>query len=602
MVFMLLHELNDEQRQAAVSESKNILCLAGAGTGKTKTLVSRIAHLNDNRVGPSNMLALTFTRLAGAEMKERLEKLIGEEKTKELFCNTFHSFCVNVLREFGYKVGLDSNFMIYDQADRDSLIKTIIDEFCYRTTVNKVLDAIYSEVSETSEEVAVLKELHFRMNSNNAIDLDGLLEMVKQLFIHYSDVTEHYRKQYKYVFVDEYQDTSDTQKEIIQLLDPEHLFVVGDDFQAIYGWRGAEVENILNFDKEFENVETVKLTKNYRSTKPIIDAANRLIKFNVNQTDKELETSLEGVEVTIEHYENMREEADAIVEKIAQAKSFSDIAILARTNAQIEQMERALRENNIPTLVLSNKGDPLKDQDTQMLLGFMEIVINQKESWKIKRLVNYPETRLGILQLEEVELYRIERDCTYLEALQAKQKDYPKLQSFFNIINKLKSLNLYQMDAMTAFRAIVHTVGIIPMYQEKGLNNRVERLAMARDRIGRWIKQQERLGDKPSPENFLRWMVTRDIQEKLMDDRDAVRLMTVHGSKGLEFETVYIVGVNEDVFPSGRGDIEEERRLMYVAVTRAKRKLHISGNRFKTDFSHKRVALEESRFISELGC
>lgn len=599
----LLDGLNKEQYQAVISESSRILCLAGAGTGKTRVLTHRIAHLNDeHRVGTSNMLALTFTRLAGKEMKERVMDLVGEAEGQKLFCNTFHAFCVKVLKEYGHRIGLESNFMIYDQGDRDSIIRRIISEFHYDTSVNKVLQELQLPSDEKTEEAKVARELAYRLKQNNAIDLDGLLSSTQYLLNEHQDVRESYRQQFKYVFVDEFQDTSDVQMKIIRLLEPENLFVVGDDFQAIYGWRGADVTNILEFTKIYPECEVIQLSRNYRSTEPIVSASNRLIKHNENQTDKQLITDVSGVEVEFWVSGSETEEIERIIERLNQYNgSLSDVAILARTNKQLDFASNLLKENDISNVVLSNRNDPLKDSAVQSVIGFLELVVNSKESWKIKNLINFPEPRLRPMQLEEVELSAIEEDVTFLEALEANKGKFPSVAPFFSIVDRLKKEAVYDMDAATAFRAVVHVMGLITFYKDKGLDNRIERLAMARDKIERWVKVQQRLGESDRPEAFLRWLVTKDIQEKLMDEFEGVRLMTVHGAKGLEYDNVFVIGLNEGTFPSLRGDIEEERRLMYVAATRAKRKLFISRASSVRSFSGEAEYREPSRFIAEMG-
>ncbi|MEN1968987.1 UvrD-helicase domain-containing protein [Lentibacillus sp. N15] len=599
----LLEGLNKSQHEAVISESDVILCLAGAGTGKTRVLTHRIAHLHhEHRVGTSNMLAMTFTRLAGKEMKERIMDLVGEAEGKKLFCNTFHAFCVQLLKEYGHRIGIDPAFMIYDQSDRDSIIKRIISEYHYDTSLNKVLNEAKEPSGRDNTEKDVLTELNYRLKQNNAVDFDGLLNKTEQLLAEFEDVRLHYKNLYKYVFVDEFQDTSDVQLRIVQLINPDNLFVVGDDFQAIYGWRGAEVRNIVDFPSHFPGCKTIKLTRNYRSTFPIVDASNSLIKYNPNQTDKELNTDVPGALVEFEEYDSEDFEAAGIVQKIKNigTDSLSDIAILGRTNRQIKNMANHLKENDIPCVVLSNSNDPLRNSVVQSVIGFIELAVNEKDSWKIKRLVNFPENRLRPMQIEEIELNSVMEDQTYLEALEDYKKKEPKLNDFFEVLSKLRT-QISDLDAHTAFRATVHTLGLIPTYQRMGLDNRVQDLAIARDTIERWCRIQRSLGESDKSDAFLRYLVTKDIQEKMMEDIDAVKLMTIHGSKGLEFEKVFIVGANEEVFPNLRGDIEEERRLMYVAATRAKDKLFISRPIFVKGYGGNEDMKMRSRFISELG-
>ena len=605
MSLNLLEGLNEQQYQAVVSDSPVIRCLAGAGTGKTRVLTHRIAHLNAKyRIGTSNMMALTFTRLAGKEMKERIMQLVGEKEGRQLFCNTFHAFCVKVLKEYGHRIGLERNFMIYDQSDRESIIQRIIAEFHYDTSIKKVLNYLAHPTRDKREtdEVKVLQELDYRMRQNNAVDLDGLLSKTLELLTHHEDICSDYRQQYKYIFIDEFQDTSDSQLEMIQCIHPENLFVVGDDFQAIYGWRGAEVKHIIEFPSKFPKCETVILKQNYRSTKPIVDASNSLIKHNVNQTKKELINHVEGDPVKIIGVNDIKAEAQHIVSYVrSKGAPYANHAILARTNRQIDVMAEALREADLPSLVLSNRGDPLKDNTVQSVLGFLELIINDRKSWKIKRIINFPEPVLTPLQMEEVELKGLQDDLSFVDTLKTIRGKIPAVDRFLNMIAGLQQSNIYEMDAKDAFRELVLALHLIPKLRDKGLDNRIEKLEMARDKIDTWCQVQRKLGESDRPDTFLRWVVTKDIQEKLMEDMDAVKLMTVHGSKGLEFHTVSIVGLNEDSFPSGRGDIEEERRLMYVAVTRAKKKLIITRPLLSETYSGQLIETKPSRFLKELS-
>jgi DNA helicase-2/ATP-dependent DNA helicase PcrA len=578
--------------------------LAGAGTGKTKTLTHRISHLNLNcRVGVSGILAITFTRAAAKEMKDRLGKLIGEKEAKKMVCSTFHALAVLILKEWGHRLGLDKNFTIYTQEDRKEIVASIITAMglTNQTSINKVL-AKMNKSPSPGPELLIIREYEWQLKRFNAVDLDHLVSKVNELFVKYADVAAYYRRQWKHVYVDEFQDTNMEQLMFIKLLSPENLFVVGDDFQTIYSFAGARVENILEFPREFPNTEVIKLERNYRSTEPIIEAANSLIGHNVNQTQKTLTTNKEGSPFDLFVLSSQDAEAEMVSELIASRgpeEKYSDFAILARTNAQIDFVYHKLRAKNIPCLVLSGANDPLKRMDIRMLLSHLTSIYNPKDEKNFKRTLQFPNQLLSDMQLKQLEQIAVDNSLSLREAL-AKSTD----EKLLNVNARFESVADYILSAesiLAAFKILYDLLGIREWYSERSLFNRLEELNEAEQYIVYWMERQRNLGEDTDTPSFLKWIGIRDIQEKLLDKREAVKLMTIHGSKGLEFPTVFLIGMNEGIFPSkNTRDMEEERRLAYVAVTRARDNLIISSTRTASSWG-KTEECEPSRFIGELG-
>ncbi|MBU3205177.1 UvrD-helicase domain-containing protein [Clostridium algidicarnis] len=597
---VMSNQLNEAQRKAVESESEVILCLAGAGTGKTSTLTSRVAHLYNSRVGCSNMLALTFTRLAGKEMKERVIKLIGSAGEK-LFCNTFHAFCVKMLKEYGYLLGYEREFTIYDQEDREAIVEKIIEEFSYGKYTNKkiiisLLDG--SKEIDCREEEQVAKEYYWILKRNNAIDLDMLLTETLKLLTEYPEVQKNYHSQYEYLFVDEFQDTNDIQMQIIKALNPRNLFVVGDDFQAIYGWRRAKTEYIINFQKYYPNAEIIKLEENYRSTGSIITAANNLIAHNENQTKKVLRAHKDGPNIEYVEAENIANEVNIIAGKILEDSQYSDYAILTRTNKQMEPFIQIFKAFNIPYQVLTNKDDPLKKYDIRMILSTLEVAINPKDDNTLKKIINFPMKRLGELKIQEVEKVMVDESISFIEALE----DVEEVQGFMQQLGEIRSyVTEVCSETSKVFDIAASYLNLLEKYKGENRENKIQDLDKAREVITRWKNVQIDLGESTDISAFLKWVHMKDIQEKLMEQRNAVKVMTVHGSKGLEFNTVFVVGMNQNVFPSKRGDLDEERRLFYVAITRAKEKLYITRAKKTLNWSSVEVDSTESKFIKEMG-
>lgn len=600
MAVSLFNGLNANQLQAVTSTSNTILCLAGAGSGKTTVLTRRIAHLFDNRVGTSNMLALTFTRLAGAEMKERVIKLIGEQEGKKLFCNTFHAFAVQVLREWGHKIGIEKGFTIYDQEDRESILTVILKELGARTTLKKVLDALEDGPKNRSEEERVIEEYEWRLSQNNAVDLDKLVHKVVLLWTAFPEALQYYQQMYTHVFVDEFQDTNDEQMEMFRLLNPKHLFVVGDDFQAIYGWRGAKVEYILNFPYEYPDCETVKLEDNYRSTSEIVAAANNLIAYNENQSEKKLIAHKDGPKITFFETGDERAEHEEVLNKIRilrnEGIALKDIAVLSRTNMQLTRMQSLLDREGVANIALG-RNDIMKNRDIRSIVAWLQVIINQKDGVALKRALSYPAPFLTESEQKILKLEAAKREITELNAFAI--LEFKQSKRFFTLGHKINN-TAHSSTVSELIHYVAEVLGVLREYEEQGLQNRLHALRNGIEYIKAWEDSKRNLGEDNSVEAFLKWLKYRDIQEKLVEEKDAVKLMTMHGAKGLEFPVVFLIGLVEDTFPSKRGDLEEERRLAYVGITRAKEKLFLSHSHTKQDWNGSPVPSFKSRFLDEI--
>lgn len=594
----LLNGLNPQQLQAVTSTAQVILCLAGAGSGKTTVLTRRIAHLfGEYRIGTTNMLALTFTRLAGKEMKERVIKLIGEEHGKNLFCNTFHAFSVSVLKRWGHVLGIDQNFTIYDQEDREEIMKKIILEFGGMATLTKVLirqencGDYREEQRKYPEECRVLREYGYRCKQNNAVDLDRLIDLTVRVWEICPEALAEYHQTYTHVFVDEFQDTSDDQMRMLQLLNSKNFFVVGDDFQAIYGWRRARVEYILNFPNQYPGCEVIKLEDNYRSTKQVVAAANSLIKHNVHQTEKSLIAHKSGDDVLTFSYDNASQEAITIAEQIKYIHNefnvpYKDMAVLARTNDRVDNLCWHLEQKQIPAHKVAGRDDPYKAPVVRPIIDWMYFLYNMADDIATRKIIRGKVTALKLVALE---FKAKSNDLSLYEAIASDHE----LTDIADSINRL--LSAIAEDQL--FTPLEHFTVIRDVLEMQVLSDTVK----AENAIAIWEQSKHDLGESYTVQSFLKYLRYRDVQEKLIEERDAVKVMTVHASKGLEFDTVFIAGMNQNVFPSKRGDIEEERRLFYVALTRAKNRLYITHPMVMSAWNGSPIEALPSQFLGEIS-
>lgn len=507
------------------------------------------------------MLALTFTRLAAKEMKERVMQLVGISEGQKLTVGTFHSFCVRVLRELGNTVGLDSNFTIYDEDDRTAIIRSCIDELGYKKVkLQDVLDNLYSEIDADLPVAKVVAEYHNRLARNNAIDLDGLLVSTRDVLT-FDQAQRELQNRYRYVFVDEFQDTNDIQFEIIQLLNPENLFVVGDDFQSIYGWRGANVQNIIEFPDRHPGCEVIKLERNYRSTREIVTAANELIGHNENQTKKVLISDRPGDPIIRVTVRNEEIEAELIADEIARKFNFgnwSDIAILARTNRQLLVIKDNLDRHQIPAQIVTNSDDVFKKPDIRSLTNLIEAALNPENDTLVRRVVNFPEIRIADLSLSILDYRSIESGKSLMETMRS--SSISGAIDFCQLLDLIKSFTEEADTAIELIKRVMLLIGLNSYYLSKDLANRAENLKKMLEEVKRWQSVQDELGESVGIYYFLKWLKTKDLQEKLVQEKvDAVKLMTVHASKGLEFPVVFVVGMNQNTFPSHKADdLEEE--------------------------------------------
>jgi DNA helicase-2/ATP-dependent DNA helicase PcrA len=578
--------LNAEQREAVFGDHPRILCLAGAGTGKTAVLTHRIARLWETGVDAANILALTFTRAAGAEMKERVIGLIGMDG-KRLFCNTFHAFCADVIREFADRLGYDSNFTIYDQREADETLSEALSDLRYKIPAKQLaaaragkyagMSAVIRKQAETA-----IKEYRYRLKRNNALDFDGLIETVGTALTDCPEILAALRGRYKYIFVDEFQDTDPAQWEIVQRIDPENLFVTGDDFQSIYGFRGSDVSIILGLARDAA-WKTIKLERNYRSTIHIIAAANSLIRRN-HQTDKTLKTDdKNGADVDFREPEDDESEITDIIGRLtANQREKKTTAILARTNKQLTRAKSILTARGVPCETRNTSDSPLSGKGAKELLAWIVAIANPRDDAAMRKIAALRMGKSAILAAEQAQLAGF---GTFSEALRTTDSGSRFLDNFEHLRAEFAAAR----DLLAGATTLVENLGI----EDGG----------ALLEIGRWQCRQTKLGEPVSAADLLNYVRLSNFADKSDKERDASKtyLMTVHGSKGLEFDEVFVIGAARGIFPS-RGDIEEERRLFYVAITRAREYLNISCPLSISDWSGKQQIAERSQFVGEALC
>lgn len=630
---MEFSELNDKQREAVECLEGPLLVLAGAGSGKTKVLTYRIANLVEHGVKPWNILALTFTNKAAGEMCSRASALIGES-ADDAWITTFHSCCVKILRRDADKLGYERNFTIYDDNDQLKLISDILknmgisDKAVPKRVIkdnisaakNKSLDArqyILENYDDDEVTLRVYDAYQKKLMVANAFDFDDLLVRTLQLLEQCPDVLDKYRDKFRYVLVDEYQDTNMPQYRLVCLLCREHrnICVVGDDDQSIYGWRGADIKNILSFENDFKGAKVVRLEQNYRSTKYILDAANAVISHNSGRKVKSLWTSKQGGE-PIEHYsaDNERDEAAFIGRKILQGVqqggSYSDYAILYRMNAQSRVIESTLVNYGIPHKVIGGVRF-YQRKEIADIMAYLRLIANPGDDVAFSRIINVPRRGIGDKTIEEVANAAMASGQSMLMTVLSGEGISPKAEL------KLKPFSdlMYELIAQSALmplseftQKLIETIQYEAyLYTEDKKGETAARLENLMELIGN-IKEVER--DVPQGENplnvFLENVALVSDIDNLNDDDGAVALMTLHSAKGLEFPTVFLAGMEENIFPTRRARnelnldaLEEERRLCYVGITRAKEKLYLLNAQTRSMFGDTTVN-RPSRFLGEI--
>jgi len=621
------------------------MVIAGAGSGKTRVLTYRIAYLMEMGVDPFSILALTFTNKAAREMKSRISLIVGEEKSKNLWMGTFHSIFAKILRSEADLLGYSSNFTIYDTQDSERLIASIIKELKLDKDLYKYRN-IRNRISSLKNNLVTVKtylnnqELIQQDNESrrplfgkvyqtyvnrcfkaSAMDFDDLLLKTNELLNRYPEVLAKYQERFKYIHVDEYQDTNHSQYLIVKALADryENLCVVGDDAQSIYGFRGANIENILNFQKDYLNSTVYRLEQNYRSTKNIVNAANSVINNNINKLDKNVWTENEvgnkiNVNQSITDSEEGRFVASSIFENKNNLRLDNDsFAVLYRTNAQSRSIEDALRRKNIPYQIYGGLSF-YQRKEIKDILAYLRIIINPNDEESFKRIINYPTRGIGQTTIDKLLIYSNKNNISLfnslvlLENVDINNGTKTKLTNFLNLIKNFQILNV-KLNALEIIDEVLKRIGIINLLKLDGSPeaiSRIENIEALLNAVKDFIEGQEEVdGADGSLSEFLEDVALISELDKDKNETDKkVSLMTIHLAKGLEFSHVYIVGLEEDLFPSAlssttRTDLEEERRLFYVALTRAKRQVTITyaKNRYRWG---KLNDCEPSRFINEI--
>lgn len=631
-------KLNEQQKEGVFTTEGAVLILAGAGSGKTGVLTHRIAHLIDDLgVNSYNILAITFTNKAAKEMKERVDRLVGMG-ADSAWIMTFHAACVRILRRYICRIGYDNNFTIYDTDDQKSVIKDILKrknldpkQYKDRTILSVISNAKDNLISpddmyqssggnyNTMKTAEIYREYQEQLKKNNAVDFDDIIGLTVKLFNEDKEVLRYYQERFRYIMVDEYQDTNRAQFNLIRLLAGGHgnLCVVGDDDQSIYKFRGADINNILDFEKYFNDAKIIKLEQNYRSTQKILDVANEVIKNNAGRKDKRLWTSVkDGTKVIFNVYENGYEEARGIAEDIAHRhlhdrKDYSDFAILYRTNAQSRALEEKLIEKNIPYRIYGGINFYAR-REIKDILAYLKTIDNARDDLAVKRILNVPKRGIGAASVAKVDDYAYENDITFYVALrQAKevpglQRAVSKVEGFVTQIEVLKSKSQY-IGVGKLIEEIIETVGYSDYIDAESESD--EQATERRQNIDELISkavQYEETVDEPSLSGFLEEVALVADIDNLDENNDMVSLMTIHSAKGLEFPIVYLAGMEDGLFPSymsistgDESDIEEERRLCYVGITRAKETLIMSAARMRTVRGETQMN-RTSRFVREI--
>ena len=642
-----LKELNDSQREAVVYNDGASLVVAGAGSGKTRVLTYKIAHLIDLGYAPYTILALTFTNKAAKEMKARIAALVGEELASRLWMGTFHSIFSRILRREADRLGYSPNFTIYDSADSKSLIKSIIKNLGlsdkqYRPgmvqgIISKAKNALVSAQSYSANKDIMQADakakipmmstiyLHYqqRCKQADAMDFDDLLMQTNILFRDYPEVLNFYRERFGYILVDEYQDTNLAQYRIIKQLSEVHqkICVVGDDAQSIYSFRGANIENILKFSGQYDNSKTFKLEQNYRSTQNIVNAANSLISKNQFQIKKTVfSEKQEGNKLGLVETYSDYDEAAAVVALTGNLKAsgedYKDIAILYRTNAQSRVLEDAFRKHSIPYRIYGGLSF-YQRKEIKDIIAYLRLIINPHDEEALKRIINYPTRGIGATTLAKVLNTAIENNVSLWTILQdietyslpVNKGTAKKLQDFCSMINSMQELSQTTTADEVATEVIKQSGIHADIFADKSIEgiSKLENIAELQSAVMEFCQiRKEETGNDVMLQDFLAEVSLLTDQDNQKDeDTNKVTMMTVHAAKGLEFPNVFIVGLEENLFPSQMSgfspkDIEEERRLLYVAITRAEKNctLSFAQSRFRngqTEFCR------PSRFINDIN-
>lgn len=628
--------LNDMQQKAVFHVDGPLLILAGAGSGKTRVLTHRAAYLIEEKgVNPWNIMAITFTNKAAGEMRERIDNIVGFG-SESIWVSTFHSSCVRILRRYIDKLGYDTNFTIYDSDDSKTVMKDICKKLNIDTKYLKektILAAISSAKNEmTSPEQYILehtgdyskkrigeayKEYQDRLKKNNALDFDDLLVKTVELFLNCPEVLEYYQERFKYIMVDEYQDTNTVQFRFVSLLAAKYgnLCVVGDDDQSIYKFRGANIENILNFEKVFPEAMVIKLEQNYRSTKMILDAANAVIANNKNRKDKKLWTDkTEGGKIIFRQVDNALDEAQVIADEIydlvrSGQYSYNSCACLYRTNAQSRLIEERFIRENIPYKIFGGVNF-YQRKEIKDIIAYLKTVDNGKDDVAVKRIINVPKRGIGLTTVDKIQTFADANGISFYETLLNQNamdilgRSASKVKPFADFIQRMRAEAEYVsltelVDKILAETGYLQELIIENTDESKA---RIENIDEFITKVADYVNRE----DEPTLNGFLEEVALVSDIDSLDENSDYVALMTIHSAKGLEFPKVFLCGMEDGLFPSymsimsdDKTEVEEERRLCYVAITRAMESLTITSAKMRMIRGETQYN-KMSRFVQEI--
>ncbi len=621
-VIMNLEYLNDRQKEAVLYGDGPLLILAGAGSGKTSVLTKRVAYLiKERNVSPKNIVAITFTNKAAKEMKERIIKEVGKEGY-DIQISTFHSFGLRIIKENYEKLGYEKNFTIIDSDDSLTVVKKILKEMgidstrfnpkfiknqissCKNemVTPEKYKNLVNDELSDITYKV--YKKYQDTLLRNNSLDFDDLLIKPIELFNKYKEVLENYQELFKYVFIDEYQDTNEAQYILSKMISAKYknICVVGDDAQSIYSWRGANFKNILNFEKDYKNAKVILLEQNYRSTKTILNAANSVIKNNINKKDKNLWTDNSiGEKIKYVRTNDEKDEASYVTREIRNlvnnGVSLDDIAVLYRTNAQSRTIEEGFLNSNIPYKIVGAFAFYSR-KEIKDLLAYLKLIYNTKDDVSLMRIINYPKRKIGAKTIENLSMDAVLNGTSMFDVISGgKELEFKKL--ILEMKEKSEVLSLTETIDM-----VLDLSGIKSELESEHTleaDIRLENLNEFKS-ITKTFEEESGIA---SLEDFLNEVsLVSDVNDQKNDNSPKVTLMTIHAVKGLEYKYVFVIGMEENIFPHVNsceedGGIEEERRLCYVAITRAKEKLYLV-NALRRMLYGKTSVNMPSRFINEI--
>ena len=633
----LLDALNEPQRQAVMATDGPLLILAGAGSGKTRVLTHRTAYLIEEcGVNPYNIMAITFTNKAAGEMRERIDQMVGYGSESIWVC-TFHSTCVRILRRYIDRLGFGTNFTIYDSDDQKTLMKDIckrleIDTKMYKEKMflsaissakDELIDPIEFETRAAGnyvkrKQAQVYREYQQALKQNNALDFDDLIMKTVELFKLDKEVLASYQDRFRYIMVDEYQDTNTAQFELIRLLalKYQNLCVVGDDDQSIYKFRGANIYNILNFEHHFPDATVIKLEQNYRSTQNILDAANAVIANNQGRKEKRLWTDNgAGDKITFEQLDTAAEEADFVARDIARRVrkgeyQYKDCAILYRTNAQSRLFEERFITANIPYKIFGGVNFYAR-KEVKDLLAYLKTIDNGQDDLAVRRIINIPKRGIGAASINKVALYAQEQEISFYDALCVAEqvpglgKAAAKIRPFVLFIQSMKA-KAKLLSVADLLQEVIETTGYVRELEAEGTDEAEARIENIDELISKAVDYAE--GEEaPTLNGFLENVALVADIDSFDENSDYVVLMTLHSAKGLEFPNVYLAGLEDGLFPSymsitsdnSQAEIEEERRLAYVGITRAKKNLTITSARVRMVRGQTQYG-KVSRFVREI--